>query len=88
MRPIPVRQVNMSPEALAALNAVSDKPIKKPLSVKTINVIRQRVAKTLHGPLMKPTLRQQLLGFPSYRAVAAVWAADHFQKMYSSKEAW
>ena len=59
-----VHKVSLDPAALAALNAVSDTPIKalpKPMSAKMINVIHNRVAKTLYGLLMKPTLRQQLI---------------------------
>jgi hypothetical protein len=85
--PAAPRKVNMPPEALASLNAVSDTPIKKPLSAKTINVIHNRVAETLYGPLMKPTFKQQLLGFPSYRAMTAVWAASYWQRQQALKEA-
>ena len=82
------RKVNMPPEALAALNAVSDEPIRvppKPLSAETVNVIRKRVAETLRDSLIQPTFKQQLLGFPSYRAVMACWAADWWQLKMKEK---
>ncbi len=82
--PVP-RKVHLPPEALAALEKDGAVKFKKPLSVKTLNVIRKWVAKTLYGLSMKPTIRQQLLGFPSYRAIAAVWAADWWRLKMKEK---
>ncbi len=82
-----MRKITLSPEAMAALNA-EDAELKvppKPLPDKAIQMIRKRAVKTLFGPSMKPTFKQQLLTFPSYAAIKASWAADHWQKMMEVK---
>jgi hypothetical protein len=78
-----MKKVSLSPEALAALNADNPEPLKappKPLSKKAVQIIRMHVAEVLFGPTLKPTLKQQLLGYSSFAAIKAGWAADHFQR--------
>lgn len=82
-------KITLPPEALAALNAESDEPIKappKPLPMAVQRLIHEQVAKAVHGPSMRPTFKQQLLHFPSYAAMKAVWAADHFQRMAAERK--
>jgi len=80
-------KIELSPEALAALNAEGAelKAPPKPLNPMGVHACRRAVARAVFGPTMKPTFKQQLLAFPSYAAVKAVWAADHFQKVQTAK---
>lgn len=80
-----MRKISLDPEALAALNAdgAELKAPPKPLSHEVIQVIRRQVAETFFGPLMGPTFKQQLIGYSSFRAIKAIWAADNFQRKYA-----
>lgn len=81
-------KINLSPEALAALNAdgAEIKAPPKPLSNKTIQIIRMGVARVLFGPTMRPNFNSQLLTFVSFAAIKASWAADHWQRMQTAKK--
>ncbi len=77
-------KINLTPEAIAALNADADVPLKappKPLPPRAVQVIRKQIAEVVFGPSLRPTFKQQLLGFSASRAVHASRAADHFQRM-------
>ncbi len=82
-----MEKITLSPEAMAALNAggAELKAPPKPLPMKAQRVIQERIAKTLLGPSMKPNFKQQLLTFPSYAAIKASWATDHFQRRYRER---
>lgn len=84
--PPAIRKISLDPAALAALEKDGDIKFTKPLSVKTIQVIRKRVAKTLFGPSMRPTFKQQLLAFASFAAFKASWAADYWQRKQTAKK--
>lgn len=80
-----MKKISLTPEQKAALHSGGDvltpaKPFK-PLIRMAQMVIHKQVAKLAHGPSMRPTLRQQLLHFPSYSAFKASWVADNFQRM-------
>ena len=84
-----MKKISLSPEALAALNAESDEPIKvppKPLPLKAQNIISMGVREAMFGPTMKPSLRSRLLMWTSHAAIKASWAADHWQKMQTAKK--
>lgn len=77
-------KINLTPEAIAALNADADVPLKappRPMPTQIVQLIRRQVAEVIFGPSLKPTFRQQLLRFSASRAIKACWAADNFQRM-------
>lgn len=84
--PPAIRKVSLDPAALAALEKDGDVKFTRPPPLKAQRVIRERVLKALYGPTMKPTFKQQLLGFPSYRALTAVWAASYWQRQQTAKK--
>ena len=80
-----IRKISLDPEALAALEADRAVKFDKPLSDKTIQVIRKVLAKTLFGPTMRLRFRPQLLTFVSFAAIKASWAADYWQLRMKEK---
>lgn len=82
-----VCKISLDPAALAALEKDGGVKFTKPLPLKAQQVIRKRVLKALYGPAMKPTFKQQLLGFPAYRPILSGWAADYWQRQQSLKVA-
>ena len=80
-----MRKVNIPPEAKAALEKNGAVKFDKPLSTKTIQIIRRVVAREVFGPAMKPTFRQQLLAFVSFAAIKAGWAASWWQLKMKEK---
>lgn len=80
-----IRKITLDPEAVAALEADTEVKFDKPLSDKTIQIIRKVLAKTLFGPSMKPPIESQLLTFVSFAAIKASWAADYWQLRMKEK---
>ncbi len=80
-----MRKISLTPEALAELNAESDEPIQAPPALKVLppkmrHAVHEQVARTVFGPLMKPTLQQWLDMWTSHIAIKASWAADNFMR--------
>ena len=57
----------------------------KPLPAKAQRVIQKQVVKAVFGPSMKPTFRHRCLGWTSFNAIKASWAADHWQRKMEEK---
>lgn len=81
-------KIELSPEALAALEADGKTKLvepPKPLPDKVVQIIRQGLAKALFGPTMRPRFRAQLFGYTSFAAIKASWAADWWQLKMKEK---
>jgi len=78
-------KLSLPPEAIAALEADGRTKITRPLSDKEILIIRKIAARTLFGPSMRPTFKQQILTFSSFAAIKTSWVATYWQKIQRMK---
>ena len=81
-------EIKLSEEALAALKATGYEPPTRPpepLPMWMQVVLREQVRETFFGPSKKPPFRVQCLGWTSFRAIKAVWAADHWERKMKEK---
>ncbi len=79
------QKIELSEEALAALKASGFTPPPEPLPLWMQVEIREQVRETFFGRNLKPPFKIQCLGWTSFRAIKAVWAADHFERMNKEK---
>lgn len=77
-----MKTISLTPEALAALNAEGDEPIKAApvLPPKMRRLLHEHVAKAAYGPLMKPPFKTQLMYHSSFGATLASRASDKFMQ--------
>ena len=83
-----MRKISLDPEAMAALEVAGNTKLRGPPNILpqwAQQVILKQVAETFFDPSMRPTFKAQLLGYSSFRAIKANWAADHFQRMMEAK---
>ena len=86
-----MRKINMSPEAMAALQSAEGgviKPTAPPLKLPRVSLLRLRnnMLHTLFGEAMQPTFRARLLMYSSFAAILATWRADNFLRRATARK--